>query len=282
MSSGSLCHPDTQHSCGACCGIYNNFRDREETLQRLRERTLAFRQLVDPRDLDTLKAFRTQWESPAEDRLMSELQDCPFTGLLDVKSESDKNPSHSRIGCLVHPKQNDGFDGRDCGVFDRVICEDYLCAAHSVLRADEKWLLTHCPLDSYTYGLVITDPHFVRSTLNLIASELGQSPGMREFQNNAFRDALADIFAWKHTWPYRAYDASFGQIRAGEGLETPRRPMPHLAFETAASPVAPSPVDDILMCLGSEFHKLEDLHDARHAVQRAIKAIASTLMNQNV
>lgn len=273
----SLCHPDTSHSCGACCGIYNNSRSREDTLERLRERTLAFRRLTDQRDVRILKDFRAMWESPAKDRLMADLQDCPFTGLLDLKDDSHPQDSHGRIGCLVHPKQNDGFDGRDCGVFDRHICEDYLCASHSVLKSDEKWLLTHCPLDSYTYGLVITDPHFVRSILNLIASEIGQSAGMREFENPQFREALATLFAWKHTWPYRAFDASFGQLQAGEGLETPRRPMPNLAFG-----ISPTPIDDILVCLGSEFHTLEDLLQARHAIQDAIREIAATLLKPHV
>jgi len=264
----SLCQPNPERSCGACCGLYNSTSDRDQILESLHERTLAFRALSTPLDVTDLKAFRTRWEPSTDSRLMGELQSCPFLGFLD-----QRDPKAGRIGCLVHPLQNNGFDGRDCGVFDRHLCEDYLCASYGVLNSMEKWLVTSSPLDSFTYGLVITDPLLIRTTLNLIATELGAFPTRSLLSNAEFQKRFAEFCEWKHTWPFQDHDGFFGPIRAGENLETPRRTPPSQVLG-----VAGSPLDELLLCFGSKIDNVTDLEKARSLLDQAIKGLAVALV----
>ena len=269
MARLSLCQPNPERSCAACCGVYNDAGTRNEVIHEVGARTREFRSIARPLAVESLTNFRQKWEKKPEHRLMAELQNCPFVGFLDGP---DSAPS-GRLGCMVHPLQNEGFDGRDCGVFDRHICEDYLCASYSVLSTDEKTFILNLPLDAYTYGLVITDPMLIKRTLTLVATEFGSSPQLSG-TNESFRKALAEFFEFKHTWPWRAPDANFGPLRAAEDLETPRRSitLPEI------SP-SPDPVDDLLICFGSTFRSADDLFEARHLVRSRIVQLASILVN---
>lgn len=238
-------------------------------MAEVRERTREFRSISRPLEVEFLKDFRQKWEKEADKRLMAELQNCPFVGFLDGP---DTAPS-GRLGCMVHPLQNQGFDGRDCGVFDRHICEDYLCASYSVLSMDEKTFIVNLPLDAYTYGLVITDPMLIKRTLSLVATEFGSSPQLSK-TSESFRRALAEFFEFKHNWPWRAPDANFGPLKAGKDLETPRR-----SLILPEGELSPDPVDDLLVCFGSTFESTDDLLEARDLVRARIVQLASILVN---
>lgn len=265
----SLCQPNRERSCAACCGVYNDTGTRDDVMREVQERTREFRSISRPLSVDSLKSFRKKWEKESGQRLMAELQNCPFVGFLDGPATSPGG----RMGCMVHPLQNQGFDGRDCGVFDRHICEDYLCASYSVLSNDEKTFILSLPLDAYTYGLVITDPMLIKRTLSLVATELGSSPQLSR-TSESFRTALAEFFEFKHTWPWREPDANFGPLKAGKDLETPRRSLP-----LHESGLTPDPVDDLLICFGSAFPTSNELVEARDMVHSRIVQLASILVN---
>lgn len=262
-----LCHPDGEKSCGACCGMYNRRHSlQSETLDRLRARTLAFHAEADVSSHESLTTFRARWEvtSPRE-KLLLDLPNCPFLGLLDLTKDAPP-----LVGCLVHPLQNDGKDGRDCGVYDRETCETYLCAAHNLLRSHEKWLvIAACPT-SYLYGLVVTDPKFVRELFERTADLNGAA--VRPDRVSSAVSTATDYFRMKVDWPYRADDGIFGQLTAGEGLDTPRRDLPARKFG-----LSDGPWDRILSCLGTELQTVEELHHARQLVGGRVKAFADAV-----
>lgn len=262
-----LCHPDGRKSCGACCGMYNHIdHARDATYARLRRRSEAMRH-IDVSDEAALTRFRETHEPPLPRRLMPELPTCPFVGFVGSKERSDD--ANGCVGCLVHPSQNDGTDGRDAGVYDQDTCETYLCAAHDVLRNDEKWLVIAAIDDSYTYGLVVTDPLFVRQLFQRTATLNGGYPTTHAVRRTEAIAAACDYFALKTQWPWRALDGVFGQVTAGIGLDTPRRTGPSASLD-----VEPDPHEAILRCLGTQVRSVDALHAARAAVDVRIRAFA--------
>lgn len=272
----TLCQPDGVKSCGACCGMYNQRDERtfKQTMARLITRTRAYRASCAIDDASSLERFRRQWEPSPEEKLLGELPSCPFLGLLDLKgAEASADDTDAimrgKVGCLVHPFQNDGADGRDCGVYDRTICEDYLCASHDVMREDEKWLVLQALDDSYLYGLVITDTRFVRELFELAAKVNGMMPTARVLAREEAIEAAAAYFELKRDWPYRADDGMFGQVIPGEGLQTPRRKGP--AEQVGVEPGA---YDAVLRCLGTEVKDLAQLEAARAEVASRVERFA--------
>ena len=261
----ALCHPDGKKSCGACCGMYNHrISDETALTARLVERTRAFRRDASIEDEASLRAFRARWEDPPEVKLLGELASCPFLGLLDGLDPA------GRVGCLVHPLQNQGVDGRDCGVYDRFICEDYLCAAHAVLKRPEVELVIAAVPDSYLYGLVITNPRLIRTFFELAATERGAYPTGQELARDEAIAAARHFFELVRDWPYRDTDGIFGAVVPGEGLETTRRAHP-------AGDRAMEPVDTLLLGLGTRTLNDAELADARGCMQDAVSAFAAAL-----
>lgn len=252
--------------------MYNRVdSDQAATLDRLAGRTRRFFAEADVADADSLAAFRGRYEETRADyKLLDGLPNCPFLGLLDY-DEARPTRDH-RVGCLVHPLQNDGVDGRDCGVYDRHTCQDYLCAAHDLLRDAEKLLVVQAVSDAYLYGLVITDVRFVRELLELAARHNGAWPKADRLQRPAAVEAAGAYFELKRDWPWAAADGRFGQMRPGEGLETSRRAGPSEALGAEADPY-----EAALTCLGTEVDSRAALAAARQAVADRVVAFAEAV-----
>ncbi len=260
-----LCHPDGEKSCGACCGMYNHREwGEEEVRERLRRRTRAYHQEARIDDLESLRDFRAKWEDPPAVKLLTELPSCPFLGFLGDDGE--------RVGCLVHPLQNDGIDGRDCGVYDRFICEDYLCAAHDVLRREEVDFVLAAVKDSYLYGLAITNPRFVRTLMEEVARRTGAQPGAKDLLAPAVVEAGARCFEWLRAWRFRGEDGIFGQSEVTGPLQTARR------RELAPGVVAEKTgVDLLLLCLGTRCAGEVEVDQARRLVVRGLEELSEAV-----
>lgn len=230
-----------------------------ETSAQLATRTAAFRRDADVHDPGSLTRFRAAWEVTA-DKHVGGLPNCPFLGWLDDR----------RVGCLVHPLQNGGVDGRDCGVYDRTTCEDYLCAAHAVLRPLEKWLVIAACSDSYTYGLVVTDPLFVRQLFEQTAAQNHVMPTAADVM--AVPHAARRYMALKRDFAYRAPDGVLGQVHGGADLDTPRRVGP---AEALGAPV--DRYETILRCLGTTVADVAELEHARGIVRAAVTEFADAV-----
>ncbi len=264
---GTLCHPDGIKSCGACCGVYN-FKSASASSIGARLANSAQNLKHHPKNDEWAREYAANHAVPDSEKLLDGLRNCHFAGFMD---EDDGKPC-GRIGCLVHPQGNDGWDGREFGVYDRDTCEDYLCAAHQVLKEAEKWLVINAVEDSYTYGLVITDIRFVRELFERTADINGESVVWSRLARPAAKETARDYFSLKSDWEFGGSDAIFGQLHAGEGLETPRRepPWAQLGLE-------PDPVDTALTCLGTEVSNLDDLRLARKIVRTKIAAFADAV-----
>lgn len=275
----TLCQPPGgQKSCGACCGMYNQRQQHasHDLLAHLAQRTRDYLTQTSITDLDSLQRFRATHEPRPEDKLLDGLPSCPFLGLLDAElsplqgEEAVAYAAGRRVGCMVHPLQNDGVDARDCGVYDRHICEGYLCAAHDVMRAEEKWLVLTAVKDSYLYGLVITDTRFVRELFEAAARHNGAYPSDRVLRRPDAVEAAQRYFELKRDWRYRdEKDGIFGQVVPLTGLDTARRPDP-----SASVGEAPDDTEHILRCLGTGVSDRQALLEARALVARRLHDFA--------
>ena len=83
-------------------------------------------------------------------------------------------------------------------------------------------------------------------------------------------DASAPLLGASDTaGAHRAADGVFGQVTAGEGLDTPRRPGPSERLG-----VRPDRWEAILRCLGTECTDEVELEEARQRVASAVEAFA--------
>ena len=259
-------------------------------LAHLRRRTLAYHDEASIQDPSSLRQFRLRHEPSPRSKILDGLPSCPFLGLLpsdldalrqeEAQQETQRAEAslsvaaRSRVGCMVHPLQNGGLDGRDCGVYDRFICQDYLCAAHDVMRREERWLVLAAIEQSYLYGLVLTDTRFVRELFEAAARENGAYPTARVLRRAAALKAARRYFELKLEWPYRhPENGLFGQVVPEErGLETRRRlgPSAQLGVEADAT-------EQVLRCLGTRVASLEQLNEARAQVSARLIAFAQAV-----
>ncbi len=267
-----LCQPDATKSCGACCGMYNHTdAGYAATFARLNDRTNAYNLTASIDDPESLRAFRVAWEPVGSGaKLLSGLPSCPFLGFVEPVDESSSRMP--RVGCLVHPLQNDGVDGRDCGVYDRKTCEDYLCAAHDLLSIDERRLVLESVHDSYLYGIVITNMRLIKELLKQAANINASSPSGAELRKPAVVEAASQFFELMRDWPFAARDGVFGPIEAGDDLETSQRKASAEMLGVSASPF-----DGILTCLGTSVNSVDALDEAREIVRQRVVAFASAL-----
>ncbi|MFW5860742.1 MAG: hypothetical protein ACOCWZ_00710 [Spirochaetota bacterium] len=144
--SSSLCQPEKNLGCCACCGIFN-LRDisRENCDRFLQYFTGEYDHGRYP-DSDERAAVSCFGKGSGVRDFTSHI--CPFQGYL----------SPGKPGCLAHPLVNHGDDGRHRSLFGSKICGEFLCPAHSILDTHMRQMLIDCAVDWYVYSVGIIDP----------------------------------------------------------------------------------------------------------------------------
>lgn len=244
-----LCQPDAVKSCGACCGLYNYVdSSREALIQRLRARTKRYREMVcGPQDLSrfaeetkALEDFQKRYEV---------IYCCEYLGFLD---EAEK-----KVGCLVHPLQNNGIDMRTVSFYGRDVCAGHLCPSHHFIARSQQLILLKIIDDWYLYGLCLTDIDLVVNYFRLIADRVGRELKPEVFDRQALKDVALEYFHWKTTWPFRSADAN----RLGKYyFDGSQYMISHIDYEKFGREI--SPLNAILLSLSSEFHDAAELTKA--------------------
>lgn len=177
-----LCQLHKSCSCGGCCGLYNyHHHDRHSLQQRLTQHT----QLLSEYEPGKLRAHRNRIVAMEYELIMEpKIRCCPFLGFLD--------DAHTRVGCLLHPSRHGTYDLRDCGVYDRVICQEHRCAAHDWLTENELGLLLALDMDWYCYGLVLAEPGYLKNFISAVARASGQVPHVGQLTSFQCKQALEE------------------------------------------------------------------------------------------
>ena len=242
-----LCQPGGKKSCAACCGIYNyadnlkhsllkRFAYRSQIFSKVRAGSLAldaYRDIVRHRE-DGKRIYRT-------------IYTCEFVGFL--------NRAKTKVGCMLHPLQNQGRDLREKSFYGRDLCEGHFCPSYEKLCAHEARIVIDSIEDWYLYGAVITDIDYVKAFFKIVQDVLGEEvqPG-RIKDNPRLQSFLEEYFGLKTAWPFRdTARPRFGKYYfVGEEYAIHR-------IDYATLDAGPSSYDPILLSLSSHFTTRQDL-----------------------
>lgn len=117
----SLCQPEKNISCGACCGLFNLELKPKEYRSLLLERTKNFQEIVSFQIRHTIPEYRQKREKLEKEisRKDETIYNCPFLGYLDTSS--------SRIGCMIHPAITGDPLSQNFSFYGTSICQGYDC-----------------------------------------------------------------------------------------------------------------------------------------------------------
>lgn len=257
-----LCQPDAGKSCGACCGLYNYVDSSREALtQRLSERTKRFNKLVKgPGDIEryaeatfAVEDFRKRYEV---------IYCCEYLGFLDTEEK--------KVGCLVHPMQNNGIDMRTGSFYGQEVCAGHLCPSHHFIPLSQQLIILKIIDDWYLYGLCLTDIDLVVTYFRLIADRIGQELKPDVFEDKALKDVVLEYFKWKTTWPFRSSEVN----RLGKYyFDGSQYMISHINYEKFSRDI--SPLNPILLSLSSEIHSADELAEAENMVWNNIETFTS-------
>jgi len=254
-----LCQPEGCFSCGACCGLYN-YADssRPSLVQRLRRRTTLFRRT--DRTPDGLKAFSLAVRDMEDGSKRYEvIYCCEYLGFLDEEER--------RVGCLLHPLQNDGRDLRGISFYGQELCDGHFCPSYYYISQSEKESLLHLFDDWYLYGLVITDIDLVKAYFRLVSDGISETPPPSLFTRAPFRDLARGFFSLKTDWPFR----SPGSNRFGKYyFDGSQYMISCIDYDALGAPR--SPFDKIFLSLSSAFHTKAEIERAEEIIRGHIDA----------
>ncbi|HPX81841.1 MAG TPA: hypothetical protein PLB95_08090 [Syntrophales bacterium] len=261
-----LCQPDACKSCGACCGLYNYADSSRDTLvRRLRRRTaLMGRANRSPAGLEEFARMIRDTEDMT--KRYEVIYCCEYLGFLDLEER--------RVGCLLHPLQNDGVDYREVSFYGRELCDGHFCPSYHYLSGAEKHSLLHVIDDWYLYGLVVTDIDLVKSYFRLISDGVYETPDPECFRSGPLHESTRSFFSLKLTWPFRAADVH----RLGKYyFDGSQYMVKYIDYEALG--MGKSRFDQVFMSLSSEFSCREDVRAAEEIIARHIGEFIDTYRN---
>lgn len=251
-----LCQPDACKSCGACCGLYNYADSTRKFLtMKLRDRTKLFRETVKVQA--DLKAFSDAIKNrESGEKLYEVIYCCEYLGFLD--------DDEKRVGCLLHPFQNDGVDMRDVSFYGVELCNGHFCPSYHFISRAEKLALIRIIDDWYLYGLCITDIDLVKEYFRFISEGIYEVVHPDRLKGR-LRDIALDFFSFKTSWPFRSPDTNrFGKYY----FDGSQYMISHIDYDALGC--ERSRFDKIFLSLTSRFKNLEELKEGEEIVRKNI------------
>jgi len=252
-----LCQPDSDKSCGACCGLYNWKDHSRAALEALLclQTDLFFAHA----DLCNLRSYLSERNRRTTNTpLFASIYNCEYLGFVDS--------SHRRVGCLLHPAVTGDPSLRSHCFYGPQICNDHFCPGFGCLTAVEQQAVVHSITDWYLYGLIITDIDLVKGFFKHIEERMGDSVRPARLLRPAALKALSSFFKLKVNWKFRARENRLGKYYFSEAEY-------HIARIDYQSRWGrpPSRFDKILVSLESELATEQELREAEAAIEEHIQ-----------
>jgi hypothetical protein len=252
-----LCQPDGRKSCGACCGLYNYQDHSRAYLQNLlAKRTELYASFSGRFHLEEYKKEESSFETSP--KLLEAICNCEFLGFLD--------PEKRRIGCLLHPSQNQGEELRYHSYYGPALCAGHFCPSYSHLTVAEQKAVVAVLDDWYLYGLVITDIDLVKEFFRHAQERMGDCLDPGRLENEAVKKAGRDFFSLKENWQFAAKTNRLGKYF----FSISEYQIARIEYEKQWK-IKPSRFDKILLSLSSEFSSLEDVRKAEAEIDAKIE-----------
>ncbi len=249
----SLCHPDEEKSCGACCGLYNCEDNSRETLTELmlKRREVYLKAGVGGAksadtgsiatgsiDIVALKRGLEEISSPKV--LFDGIHNCPFVGFVD--------DSNKKVGCMIHPVNNGGVELRDISFYGAELCNGHECPSFQSLTSREKEAVSMIIDDWYLYGLVITDIDLVKEFFTIVANRIGEEINPEWILDPSVKAQAFNFFRLKETWQFAKRENRFGKYSFSKAEYNIEREVAKGRFN-----IPPSPYEKIFLSLASDF-----------------------------
>jgi hypothetical protein len=256
-----LCQPDSRKSCGACCGLYNySANSRDSLLERLRKRTALFRQTVKGR-ADLPRFSEMVRNSEDNSRIYEVIYCCEYLGFIE---------GEGKVGCLLHPMQNDGVDLRDVSFYGRQLCDGHFCPSYHYISPAEKKALINIIDDWHLFGLCVTDIDLVKEYFRLISERIGEMPHPEVFLKPELKNSALRFFELKTSWPFRSRaDNRFGKYY----FEGTQYMIHFIDYEKLGC--GRSRYNAIFLSLASEFAGAAEAAEAERLIEKHIEDFAA-------
>jgi len=254
-----LCQPDSNKSCGACCGLYNwEDHSRKTLTARLENNTRLFFSFGERPDIASYR--KLQSETVAQQKLCETIYNCEFLGFI--------NKEHTRIGCLLHPCIHHGDDLRDCSFYGAEMCAGHFCPSYTYLTVSEQAAAATVLDDWYLYGLTVTDIDFVKEFFTIVQNRLGDCLNPERFAEPAVKLACRNYFQLKESWKFASAKNRLGKYYFS-------RAEYHIAridYEKNGK-ITPSRFDKIFLSLASEFSSEAEVAEAERIIEDKINSL---------
>ena len=253
-----LCQPDARKSCGACCGLYN-YQDHSRAHLRdlLEKRTALYASFGDRFQREEYQEKEAVLETSP--KLLEAICNCEFLGFLDSGKK--------RVGCLLHPSQNQGEELRYHSYYGPALCANHFCPSYSHLTVAEQKAVVSVLDDWYLYGLVITDIDLVKEFFRHAQDRMGDCLDPKRLAREPVQDALRAFFALKENWDFAARTNRLGKYY----FSFSEYQIARIDYEKRWK-IKPSRFDKILLSLSSEFSSLEEVQGAEAVIDEKIRA----------
>lgn len=253
-----LCQPETQKSCGWCCGLYN-VRDasKEALIPKLRARTEEFAKVE--RSVAAIQYFSEKITGEEQSQFLDEeFHSCEFVGFLD----SDE----TRVGCMLHPlaRGNKSIDYRGLSFHGAMACQGFFCRSYRELSGAEKRVILGTIRDWHLYGLVISDADYVKSFFSLTEERLGRQLDLPRLLVPPASELVHEFFYWKVDWPFRNHDSNPKPCSAS---------IVSSAKQAIHSQRSPALMDLMFGCLGSKFKSRAEHRCAEQKVDQLFSCL---------
>jgi hypothetical protein len=254
----NLCQPDSQKSCGACCGLYNWQDHSRATLKSILEiKTNLFFSLENFEDLQNYR--QKCIDQISYPKLFETIYNCEFLGFIDIE--------HKKVGCLLHPSITGRVDLRHHCFYGIKVCNEHFCPSFGCLTTIEQSAVVQSIDDWYLYGLVITDIDLVKEFFKYIENTIGDSIKEEKIKNNpGIHDSLIDFFKLKKDWKFKSYKNRLGKYYFSEAEYNISRIDYKMKWG-----IKPSRFDKILISLESELNSYDDLLEAEAIIEEKIR-----------
>jgi hypothetical protein len=254
-----LCQPDSQKSCGWCCGLYNTHHaSRNELVRKLRARSKEF--ATTERNLAAIQRFSEKTIRNESPRLLdAEFYSCEFVGFL--------NSGETRVGCMLHPlaQGNQSIDWRGLSFHGAMACQGFFCRSYRELNSTEKWVILGTIHDWYLYGMVISDTDYARTFFRLLEERVGAQIDPVNLVTPPASGLVHEFFHWKIDWPYRHHDPNPARCSSSPFS----RVDPD--FDGQESSAA---LDMMFACLGSRFRSRVEHTSAQQRVDQLFSRLS--------
>jgi len=179
------------------------------------------------------------------------------------------NAACTKVGCLLHPAQNNGEDLRGVSFYGQELCAGHFCPSYHYFSWEESLALIRILDDWYLYGLCVTDIDLVKTWFRLVAEAVHEMPSVGKFSQENLKEISLQFFSLKMNWPYRSQETNRLGKYYFDGAQYMIKNIDYPSFGLETSRF-----NTLFLSLTSEFKDRSEIEEAEILIQGYIDVFA--------